>query len=53
LDEFRRQEIVLIGTATTVDEAIALEQAGVDMIAASGLRQADIAAPFCNRPKIH
>jgi nitronate monooxygenase len=36
LDEFRRKEIVLIGTATTVDEAIALEQAGVDVIAASG-----------------
>ena len=27
---------MLIGTATTVDEAIALEQAGVDVIAASG-----------------
>jgi len=36
LDEFRRKEIALIGTATTVDEAIALEQAGVDVIAASG-----------------
>ena len=36
LDECRRREIVLIGTATTVDEAIALEQAGVDVIAASG-----------------
>jgi nitronate monooxygenase len=36
LDEFRRQETVLIGTATTVDEAIALEHAGVDVIAASG-----------------
>ena len=36
LDEFRRKGIVLIGTATTVDEAIALEQAGVDVIAASG-----------------
>jgi nitronate monooxygenase len=36
LDEFRRQEIALIGTATTVDEATALEQAGVDVIAASG-----------------
>src|ERR1700682_2726559 len=36
LDEFRRQGIVLIGTATTVDEAIALEQAGVDVIATSG-----------------
>jgi nitronate monooxygenase len=36
LDDFRRQRIALIGTATTVDEAIALEQAGVDVIAASG-----------------
>ena len=36
LNEFRRQGIALIGTATTVDEAIALEQAGVDVIAASG-----------------
>src|SRR6266481_5840601 len=36
LDEFRRQGIALIGTATTVDEAIALERAGVDVIAASG-----------------
>jgi nitronate monooxygenase len=36
LDEFHRQGISLIGTATTVDEAIALEQAGVDVIAASG-----------------
>src|SRR4051794_10904823 len=32
LDEFRRKGIVLIGTATTVEEAIALEQAGVDVI---------------------
>ena len=36
LDEFSRRGTVLIGTATTVDEAIALEQAGVDVIAASG-----------------
>jgi nitronate monooxygenase len=36
LDEFRRRGVALIGTATTVDEAIALEQAGVDVIAASG-----------------
>jgi nitronate monooxygenase len=36
LDEFRRKGIALIGTATTVDEAIALEQASVDVIAASG-----------------
>ena len=36
LNEFRRLGIVLIGTATTVDEAIALEQAGVEVIVASG-----------------
>ena len=36
LEEFRRRGIVLIGTATTVDEAIALEHAGVDAIVASG-----------------
>lgn len=36
MDEFRRQGIALIGTATTADEAIALEQSGVDVIAASG-----------------
>lgn len=36
LDEFRRAGTALIGTATTVDEAITLEQAGVDVIAASG-----------------
>ena len=36
LDEFRRRGIALIGRATSVDEAIALERAGVDMIVASG-----------------
>jgi nitronate monooxygenase len=36
LDECRGQGIVTIGTATTPDEAIVLEQAGVDVIAASG-----------------
>jgi nitronate monooxygenase len=36
LDDFRRKGVVLIGTATTVDEAIALEQAGVDVVVASG-----------------
>ena len=36
LNEFRRKGVVLIGTATTVDEATVLEQAGVDVIAASG-----------------
>lgn len=36
LDECRAQGIVTIGTATTPDEAIAIEQAGVDVIVASG-----------------
>ncbi|HLX00475.1 MAG TPA: nitronate monooxygenase [Candidatus Acidoferrales bacterium] len=36
LQECRSKNIVTIGVATTPDEAIALEQAGVDAIAASG-----------------
>jgi nitronate monooxygenase len=36
LDECRAQGILTIGTATTLDEAILLEQAGVDVIVASG-----------------
>lgn len=36
LDEAKRQGIATIGTATTPDEAVALEQAGVDVIVASG-----------------
>jgi nitronate monooxygenase len=36
LDEARKQNIVTIGTATTPDEAIALEQAGMNLVVASG-----------------
>jgi len=36
LDECRAQGIITIGTATTPNEAIVLEQAGVDLIVASG-----------------
>jgi nitronate monooxygenase len=36
LDECRRSQIVIMGTATTVDESKALEDAGVDLIVASG-----------------
>lgn len=36
LDECRRKGIITLGTATTPDESIALEQAGVDLILASG-----------------
>jgi nitronate monooxygenase len=36
IDEARSRGIVLLGTATTPDEAVALEQAGVDLVIASG-----------------
>ena len=36
LDECRRQRIVTIGTATSLEEAAALDEAGVDAIVASG-----------------
>lgn len=36
LDEARNQSIVTVGTATTTDEAIMLEEAGVDLVVASG-----------------
>lgn len=36
LSEARRQDIVTMGTATTADEAKALEDAGVDIVVASG-----------------
>jgi nitronate monooxygenase len=49
LDEFRRKGIVLIGTATTVDEAIALERAGVDVIAASGFEAGGHRGSFLQR----
>jgi nitronate monooxygenase len=49
LDEFRSQGVVLIGTATTVDEAIALERAGVDVIAASGFEAGGHRGSFLQR----
>ena len=36
LERFRRRGIALVGGATTVDEAVALDEAGVDAIVASG-----------------
>jgi nitronate monooxygenase len=51
LEEFRRQGVVLIGTATTVDEAIALEQAGVDVIAASGFEAGGHRGSFLQSPE--
>ncbi len=36
MDEARKRRIVTLGAATTPDEAIALEEAGVDIVVASG-----------------
>ena len=51
LDEFRREGIALIGTATTVDEATALEKAGVDVIAASGFEAGGHRGSFLQAPE--
>ncbi|HEV7511867.1 MAG TPA: hypothetical protein VGO27_09210 [Candidatus Acidoferrum sp.] len=37
LDEARKKGIVTLGTATTLDEAIAVDQAGVEVVVASDL----------------
>ncbi|HWA16812.1 MAG TPA: nitronate monooxygenase [Gemmatimonadales bacterium] len=49
LDECRTRKIITIGTATTVDEAIALEEAGVDAIAASGFEGGGHRGSFLDR----
>ena len=41
LDERRHRGIAIIGAATTVDEAIALEEAGVDAADLAHLQAAD------------
>ncbi|ADV82844.1 NAD(P)H-dependent flavin oxidoreductase [Terriglobus saanensis] len=46
LEECRKQEIKTIGTATTSEEAIALEQAGLDLIVASGFEGGGHRASF-------
>jgi len=49
LDECRAKDIVLIGTATTPEEAVALEQAGVDAIVASGFEAGGHRGSFLRR----
>jgi nitronate monooxygenase len=49
LDECRAQGIITIGAATTPAEAIALEQAGVDVIAASGFEAGGHRGSFLRR----
>jgi nitronate monooxygenase len=49
LDECRARSIVTIGTATTVDEALALADAGVDAIVASGFEAGGHRGSFLER----
>ena len=51
LDECRAQGILTIGTATTPDEAIVLEEAGVDVIAASGFEAGGHRGSFLRPPE--
>jgi nitronate monooxygenase len=51
LDECRAQGIRTIGTATTPDEAIILEQAGVDIIVASGFEAGGHRGSFLRSPE--
>ena len=51
MDEARRKGIVTLGTATTPDEAIALEQAGVNIVVASGFEAGGHRGSFLSRPE--
>lgn len=47
----RQRNIVTLGTATNVDEALALEEAGVDIIVASGSEAGGHRASFLRHPE--
>src|SRR3954469_2124473 len=51
LEECRAKGIVTIGTATTPDEAAALEQAGVDAVVASGFEAGGHRGSFLRAPE--
>lgn len=51
LEHCRRLNILTLGTATTVDEAIALENAGVDAIVASGADAGGHRVSFLDTPE--
>jgi nitronate monooxygenase len=51
VDECRRRSIVTIGTATTVEEAVALEEAGVDVVVASGFEAGGHRPSFLRSPE--
>jgi nitronate monooxygenase len=51
IDACRRRSIVTIGTATTVDEAVTLEDAGVDAVVASGFEAGGHQPSFLGSPE--
>lgn len=51
LAECRRRDILTIGTATTADEAQAIEKAGVDMVVASGFEGGGHRGSFLTEPE--
>ncbi|WP_342088339.1 NAD(P)H-dependent flavin oxidoreductase [Dyadobacter sp. OTU695] len=51
LEDFRKKGIKLIGNATTLDEAIALDNAGVDVIIASGFEAGGHRPSFLESPE--
>lgn len=51
LEQCRERNIVTLGAATTVDEAIALQQAGVDMVVASGFEAGGHRVSFLRAPE--
>ena len=51
LDEARRKGILTFGTATTPDEAKAIEQAGVDIVVASGFEAGGHRGSFLRSPE--
>lgn len=51
VDEARRRDIRVIGTATTVAEAVALEAGGVDAIVATGMEAAGHRVSFLKSPE--
>ena len=52
LDECRRCGIITIGTATTSDEAVALEKAGVDLVVATGAEAGGHRPSFLRAPEL-
>ncbi len=51
IDECRRRSIITLGTATSVDEAVALESAGVDVVVATGVEAGGHRPSFLRSPE--